>query len=130
MKLIRNRSFISLLLLGMLSMNLDLCCQIQKIPFLLSHFGEHKVLHDNSVFEFVVEDYIDHESNKTSHDEENHKNLPFHGNHTCSHVPIYFSLINVFSIARSFNEKAGLETYYHFRFTSPVFDEFFQPPRS
>ncbi len=130
MKMIRNRSFIALLLLGMLSMNFDLCCQIQKIPFLLSHFGEHKVLHGDSVFEFVVEDYIDHGSNNTSHDEESHENLPFHGNHTCSHAPIYFSLINDFSVVRSFNEKVEPATYYTFLFTSPVLGELFQPPRS
>ena len=129
MKLIRNRSFIALLLLGMLSMNLDLCCQIQKIPFLLSHFEDHQKLHGDSLFEFVVEDYIDHGSDNKSHDEENHENLPFHGDHTCSHSSIYFSSISDFSVSRSFNEKVDTEIYYNFVFTSPVLGELFQPPR-
>ncbi|SFB50473.1 hypothetical protein SAMN04489723_11471 [Algoriphagus aquimarinus] len=113
----------------MLSMNFDLCCQIQKIPFLLSHFGEHKVLHGDSVLDFVVEDYIDHGTDTTSHDEESHENLPFHGNHTCSHAPIYFSSIAEFLVAQSFTENIQAESYYNFLFTSPALGELFQPPQ-
>ena len=111
------------------AMTLDICCQIQKIPFLLSHFEDHQKLHGDSLFEFVVEDYIDHGSDNKSHDEENHENLPFHGDHTCSHSSIYFPSISDFSVSRSFNEKVDTEIYYNFIFTSPVLGELFQPPR-
>ena len=129
MKRLGNNSFIALLLLGMLSMNLDLCCQIQKLPFLLSHYGEHQKEHGDSVVDFVVEDYIDHGNDNTGHDEENHENLPFHGNHTCSHPSIYFSSITEFVVPQSFTEKVQAESNYNFLYTSPVLGELFQPPR-
>ena len=123
------KSFIALLLLGMLSMNLDLCCQIQKIPYLLTHFEEHQVLDGDSIFEFIVEDYIDHGSGENHHNEKGHENLPFHGSHTCSHAPIYFSTFNEFSLPKSNILKVQVQTYYKFFFTSPVLGELFQPPR-
>lgn len=129
MKRLGNKSFIALLLLGMLSMNLDLCCQIQKFPFLISHFGEHQKEHGDSVIDFVVEDYIDHGNDKNGHDEESHGNLPFHGSHTCSHAPIYFSTVNDIIASQSFSFLEQVESYYNFNFTSPVLGELFQPPQ-
>ncbi|MBN7816875.1 hypothetical protein [Algoriphagus pacificus] len=129
MKRLGNNSFIVLLLLGMLSMNLDLCCQIEKVPFLISHFEEHKALDGDTIIEFFIEDYIDHGSGENHHNEKGHEKLPFHGSHTCSHAPIYFSTINDFILPQSFSFLGELESYYNFHFTSPVLDELFQPPR-
>lgn len=110
-------------------MSMDVCCQIQKIPFLIEHFGEHKALGGDSIFEFVVEDYIDHGSGENHHNENSHENLPFHGNHTCSHAPICFSLISDFSVIQSDTEKTEAKSFYNFLFTSPALGERFQPPQ-
>ncbi|MEP0713849.1 hypothetical protein [Algoriphagus sp.] len=130
MKLIRNRSFIALLLLGMLSMNLDLSCQIQKIPFLLSHFEDHQTLHGDSVLEFVVEDYIDHGSDNKSHDEENHDNLPFHGNTHCCYPSVFYASNENFQLM-----LFEFASQYEFGFYAPSFsseylDMPFQPPKA
>jgi hypothetical protein len=112
-----------------LATGLDLCCEIQKIPNLVSHFAEHKALDGDSVFDFVVEDYIDHGSGSNHHDENSHEDLPFHGNHTCSHAPIYFSSAPSFLVIQSDAEKIEARSFYNFHLTSPFLGELFQPPQ-
>jgi hypothetical protein len=113
-----------------MAMSLDVCCEIQKFPNLLAHFAEHKALDGDSVFEFVVEDYIDHGSGSNHHDENSHEDLPFHGNHTCSHAPIYFSSAPSFLVIHSDAEKTEARSFYRIHFISPALGHLFQPPQS
>jgi hypothetical protein len=112
-----------------MAMSLDVCCQIQKIPNLVAHFAEHKALDGDSVIEFVVEDYINHGSGTNHHDENSHQDLPFHGNHTCSHAPIYFSSVPDYLIEKSDVIITESRSFYRIHFTSPALSELFQPPQ-
>lgn len=118
-----------MLVFSTIAMSMDVCCQIQKLPFLIAHFGEHKALDGDSVFEFVVEDYIDHGSEGNHHNEGSHENLPFHGSHTCSHAPICFSSVSVFLVIQSDEKIMETRSFYNFLFTSPALGELFQPPQ-
>jgi len=113
-----------------LATGLDLCCEIQKIPNLVSHFAEHKALDGDSVFDFVVEDYIDHGSGSNHHAENSHEDLPFNGNHNCSHAPIYFSSVPSFLVIQSDTENTEAISFYNFHFISPALGHLFQPPKS
>jgi hypothetical protein len=129
MNQLRHIAILPLLILSTMAMSLDVCCQIAKFPNLLTHFAEHKALDGDTVFEFVVEDYIDHGSGSNHHDENSHEDLPFHGNHTCSHAPIYFSALYGFLVIQSDTEKIEGRSFYNFLFTSPALGELFQPPQ-
>lgn len=129
MNLLRHIAILPLLIFSTMAMSMDVCCQIQKFPYLFSHFVEHEVLHGDSVFEFVVEDYIEHGSSDENHDESSHENLPFHGTHTCSHAPICFSSTSNFVVIQSDVQKSEAISFYNFDFTSPALDKLFQPPQ-
>lgn len=83
----------------------------------------------DSVLDFVVKDYIDHCSGSNHHDENSHEDLPFHGNHTCSHGSIYFSSVTDYLVGKSDMIKIELRSFYRIDHTSPAVGELFQPPQ-
>lgn len=97
---------------------------------MVAHFAEHKAMDGDSVFDFVVEDYIDLGSDSKHHDENSHEDLPFHGNHSCFHGSIYFSQASNLIVIVSDLYRIEARTFYSFLFTSPVLGDLFQPPQA
>lgn len=112
--------------------NMDICCELQKVPALFEHFKEHKTIGGDSFFEFIVEDYIHHnDNNEGHHDHDKDENLPFHGQHQCNHAPIYLSY--TFSNIELGDKTFSLQTkgsYYQFSISSEYLETLIQPPQA
>ncbi|WP_456458867.1 hypothetical protein [Reichenbachiella sp.] len=129
------KSFRSILLsiffiLSALVMGLDLCCEIKQVPNLIDHYTEHKAQDGDSFWDFLVEDYIDHGKGKNHHDENEHDDLPFHGNHQCQHTNILISSTIIFSVELDINPLEPSKGIYQFMFSSRYLETPFQPPRA
>jgi hypothetical protein len=110
-------------------MNMDICCEIQKIPNLMTHFAEHQSDDGDSFVEFLFEDYIDHGSAENHHDEKDHDDLPFHGNHQCQHTNVFYSTTPSFILEVECTFIEGNNIAYVFSLSSSDLDTPFQPPQ-
>lgn len=112
--------------------NMDMCCELEKLPALFAHFEEHKAFDGDSFFEFLVEDYVHHDDNSEGHhDHDKDDDLPFHGQHQCNHAPIY--LTYTFSNIELGNKSFSLQTkgsFYQFSISSEYLDKPIQPPQA
>ncbi|MEO9477573.1 MAG: hypothetical protein ABJG41_18650 [Cyclobacteriaceae bacterium] len=111
-------------------MSMDLCCEIQKIPNLLEHYAEHKATDGDSFWQFLVEDYIDHGSGENDHNDKDHDDLPFHGNHQCQHSTVLYTTNLAFPIGIEARQIEVSECKYQFSFASPYLENPFQPPQA
>ena len=129
MNLLRSISLSSFFIITALMMNMDLCCELPKIPNLIEHYAEHKSTDGDSFWQFLMEDYIDQESGHNHHNDGEHDDLPFHGSHTCHHAPVVFDSNITYSLSplRLYLEKGNCE--YHFPFLSIYLEAPFQPPQ-
>tara|TARA_A100000171_G_scaffold45453_1_gene49197 strand:- start:5977 stop:6369 length:393 start_codon:yes stop_codon:yes gene_type:complete len=90
--LVSKSKFMSaIFLLGSLSVNLDFCCEFQKLPNLFEHFSEHQQFNGDSFLDFLAENYLKNDGEQKHHDTNDHENLPFHGAHQCSHAPLFYT---------------------------------------
>ncbi|MGB5928974.1 MAG: hypothetical protein WBH03_12430 [Cyclobacteriaceae bacterium] len=112
-----------------LVMTMDLCCELPKIPNLLAHFSEHQQRDNDSFWEFLMEDYAHQESGHDHHNEEEHDDLPFHGNHTCHHAPIVFTGIVSYSFVPSNLFVDTGNCGYQFSISSTYLETPLQPPQ-
>lgn len=70
---------------------MDICCELQKLPAVFAHFQEHRQLDGDNFLEFVYEDLLNAQGNESGHhNDSGHEDLPFNGNHQCSHAPLAF----------------------------------------
>lgn len=119
-------------MIQMMAPNMDMCCELQKLPGLLAHYEEHKSFDDDGFFEFLVEDYFSHEGdNEGHHSDNNHEDLPFHGQHQCNHAPVFLThsaqsirLDNPLAILVSTGSR------YLFACSSEYSETIIQPPQS
>ncbi len=109
--------------------NMDLCCELPKIPNLLEHFAEHQADDGDSFLQFLVEDYIDHGTGEDHHNENEHDELPFHGSHQCQHTIVLFPSTLTFSIDINIQPLDSSKGAYRFTFSSPYLETPFQPPQ-
>lgn len=110
---------------GMLP-GIDLGCEIQKIPNLLSHYKEHN---ENTFWEFLEEHYLNNDI-QTQHEDPEHENLPFHGNQHCSHLALFYLseehiLLLDLGLAMQIN-FSFFNVFCYFEFL----DSPFQPPKA
>lgn len=113
-----------------LVMTLDLCCELPKIPNLLTHFSEHQEKNNESFWKFFLEDYAHQESGHHHHDdEEEHEELPFHGSHQCHHAPAVFTGSVSYSLVPSTQFIETSNCSYRFSFSSIYLETPFQPPQ-
>lgn len=109
---------------------MDICCELQKLPNLVEHYKEHKKCNDDSILEFVVNDYINFDGLADNHeDDSDHKELPFHGNHQCSHGSIYYSVIQSIEVSSVGFQAENQFGHYTFYLSSKYPDSPFQPPK-
>ena len=110
---------------------MDLACELQKLPELFNHYQEHKAYNNSSFFEYLVDDYIsiDSDSSLPIHDDTNHDDSPFHGNHHCCHTTVYCESVDLSSLATRDFAKQSEFAYYKTHHTSEFLDYPFQPPQ-
>lgn len=110
---------------------MDFSCELQKLPNLFEHYEHHKKCHDDTLWTFLIDHYLNGEGkDKTEHSHEaEHEKLPLHGSHNCSYVAVFYAIVPHFSlIAPDFNVQPKVG-YYHSSFPSQFLDSLFQPPR-
>ena len=125
---------ISLLLLflvkGMFP-NLDIGCELLKIPNLMEHYTEHRECNDGSFLQFLWDDYLNVDGEPGDHrDDSSHDNLPFHGNTHCCHPSVFYAPEQYFSLATF---ELAQQTAFGYRSTFHTFESFdspFQPPKA
>jgi hypothetical protein len=111
--------------------NGDLCCELQKIPALLSHYAEHKAYDGDSFYQFLAEDFFNEGHDLAGqHDTKEHEEMPFHGNHQCAHTPIYIPNDTSIELSEVSIEQPILYHPLHLQFCSEFVYSPFQPPKA
>ena len=129
MNRIKSISSATILVTIALVMTMDLCCELPKFPYLIAHFSQHQEEDNDSFLQFLMEDYIHHESDHNHHEDEDHDDLPFHGSHACHHAPVAFTDNLNYSLLSFtlYMERGNGE--YRFSFSSIYLEAPFQPPQ-
>ena len=112
-----------------ISVDMDLCKQLNEISKFITHYQDHKVYGD-SFFEYVVEDYIDSDANNEGHHNNSDKeNVPVHSHHQCFHPVVFITNINtaVSNLLKFEDEKQF--NYYTSHLNSRYLESLFQPPQ-
>lgn len=111
--------------------SLDLCCELQKVPNLVEHFEEHKSCNDDSFLKFLLKEYVTREADALGHhDDADHENLPFNGNHQCCQLSVFDKSDLFFSLEEY---EFTLLNQYGFRshfYASEIIDSLFEPPKA
>ena len=96
----------------------------------MEHYEEHKECNDDSLLQFIFNDYINFDGLGDEHnDDSSHKELPFQGNHQCNHCGIYYSGIHDIELSKSEFSLADSIDLYAVFFTTRFPDSPFQPPK-
>lgn len=132
MNYILSISFSFLFLLQAMGPNMDLCCELQKLPNLFDHYEEHKAFDGDSFFQFLAEDYLNDKGEAQGHhDDSDHDDLPFHGQHQCCHGSIFIAplLSHIEMTVFHFSTQAKT-SLYAFSVSTEYLDTPFQPPKA
>src|SRR5690554_7650307 len=125
---------ISLLLLFLIKgmfPNMDLGCELLKIPNLMEHYAEHRECNDGSFWQFLLDDYLNVDGESGDHrDDSGHDNLPFHGNHQCCHPSVFYAPEQYFSLGTFEPEPETAFGYGSTFHTFESLDSPFQPPKA
>ena len=115
-----------------MSPDLDMCCELKKLPALISHFEEHNAIGGDTFFEFIIEDYVYHDENSSGHhDHDKDDDLPFHGQHQCCHGPVFMTLFQYFPEIENFCLTNQVKvSSYSFSLCSEYSESPFQPPKA
>jgi len=108
---------------------MDLCCELPKLPNLITHYAEHQREDDDTFLQFLMEDYFDTDSAKNHHDEPGQEDLPFHSTHQCSHAHGYFSVVTKINLTPTNKNTEKPSANYKMGFSSPYPDTILQPPQ-
>ncbi|SHJ46511.1 hypothetical protein SAMN04488028_101207 [Reichenbachiella agariperforans] len=108
--------------------NMDICCELEKLPALISHYQEHKAYDGDSFVAFLIEDYLSDEE-EGHHDEAQDNDLPFHGQHQCQHAPLFCTIEQQFSISELSAIERTQYTSYDQNIASEYSEAPFQPPK-
>lgn len=113
-----------------ISPNMDICCELQKLPAVFAHFQEHKAVDGDNFLQFVYEDLFNAQGTEDGHHEgDDHEDLPFNGNHHCSHAPVAFVTFQLDDLTiLAFNQDAKYGTFHFFALQGYI-DSPFQPPK-
>ncbi|MFQ3214804.1 MAG: hypothetical protein ACJAT1_000823 [Marivirga sp.] len=123
--------FSFLFLMQSFAPNGDLCCELQKIPQLVNHYLEHKAFDGDSFYQFLAEDFFNEGHDLAgAHDKQEHEDMPFHGNHQCTHGPVFIS--STASIELSQLIEVNTINYPAGKIQDPTefIESPFQPPRA
>ena len=112
--------------------NMDLCCELQKLPVLFDHYQEHAA-HDGTSFVAFIDFHYGagQEAEDHHHDDEHDKNLPFHGHHQCCHCYIFIApLPGQTELATLYFSIQTRASRYSFSLCSEYSESPFQPPKA
>lgn len=131
MNFFASTSFAFLFLIQGLAPNMDLCCELQKLPNLFEHYEEHRACNDGSFWQFLVNDYLDVDGDSQDHHgDAEHDSLPFQGNHQCCNPPVFYASDQYFALV-VFDFIPPTEFGYYSSFhPSEFLDSPFQPPKA
>ncbi|HSM62957.1 MAG TPA: hypothetical protein VK833_03360 [Gillisia sp.] len=130
MNLFTSISLTFLFLLQGFGLSVDLCCELPKISNLLEHYEEHNEAFGDSFMEFLEEDYFSFNDSQKHHDNSDHEDLPFQGNHhCCSHTLVYYTLNTDYVITPELVELNPEYSFFNSEFFSEYLDSPFQPPQ-
>lgn len=112
--------------------NMDLCCELQKLPELFDHYDDHKEFEGDSFWEFLAEDYLNDKGDAQGHhDDSDHENLPFRGQHQCCHGYVFIpSLSDHVKVAARYFCTQTKASSYTFSISTGYLDAPFQPPKA
>ncbi|UII29634.1 hypothetical protein LVD17_15140 [Fulvivirga ulvae] len=122
---------VTFVLIRGLAPSMDICCELQKLPNLLEHYQQHKDCNGGASFlQFLAEDYFDLQKNADDHHDDNdHSNLPFQGDHQCCHSFVFYTFNQeIPATVINFIVDDKVDCYKSF-FSSQFPDSLFQPPR-
>ncbi|PIB35452.1 hypothetical protein BFP72_08625 [Reichenbachiella sp. 5M10] len=108
--------------------NMDICCELEKLPTLMQHYEEHKAYDGDSFIEFLVEDYLSDEE-EGHHDDSQDSELPFHGQHQCPHAPLFCTVEQYFALTQVDALEISQYSMYSFSMVSAYAEAPFQPPK-
>ncbi|MEB2787099.1 hypothetical protein [Algoriphagus persicinus] len=125
-------SFSGLFLMQSMGSTMDLCCELQKLPNLFDHYEEHQEFDGDSFLEFLAEDYLnDKDDVQGHHDDSDHDDLPFHGQHQCCHGYIFIApLLGQTEVATLYFSTLTRASCYSFSLSSEYSESPFQPPKA
>ncbi len=132
MNAISSISFSLLFLMQGLGSNMDVCCELLKLPDFFKHYQEQAEHDGTSFVEFVNFHYGDgQEAEDHHHDDEHDKNLPFHGQHQCCHGYIFITpLLGKAEVATLFYTTQTRVGHYSLSVSSEYSESPFQPPQA
>ena len=125
-------SFSFLFLMQAMVPNMDLCCELPKLPVLFDHYQEHAEHDGTSFVAFIDFHYGDgQEAEEHHHDDEHDKNLPFHGQHQCCHGYIFVApLLGQTEVTMLHFSTQTRASQYSFSLCSEYLESPFQPPKA
>lgn len=113
-----------------ISIDMDFCGPIKEISKFITHYQDHKVYGD-TFFEYVVEDYIDKDSNNEGHhNNSENENIPVHSHHQCCHPVVFIANTNSALLNQLKFEDKKQFNYHSFQLNSRYLESLFQPPRA
>ncbi len=111
--------------------NMNLFCELEKLPNLFEHFEEHEQQDGISLLDFLDFHYGSGQQSPAHHHNDEHDDqLPFHGNHQCCHTFVVFTAeqqLLLTALKLSTKIKFG---QYSFSTASEYLETFFQPPKA
>ena len=123
--------FSFLFLIQGIAPNLDIGCEVQKLPNLFEHYEEHKRCNGGSFWQFLIDDYLNVDGGSREHrDDSNHNNLPFNGNHKCCHPSAFYASDENFQLVVFEFASQNKFGYYAPSFSSEYLDTPFHPPKA
>lgn len=125
-------SFSYLFLMQAMVPTMDLCCELPKLPNLFDHYEDHKEFDGDSFWQFLAEDYLNYKGDTQGHhDESDHDDLPFHGQHQCYHGYTFIAQLSnhLETDIFHFSTQTGA-TLYSFSLCSEYSESPFQPPKA
>lgn len=110
--------------------NMDLCCDINKIPTFFDHYQLHKITYGDTFWEFVEGHYLynDDEYGFIAADPE-HANLPFRENHQNTYQWIFISKMEKIQLQTPDSIYLNHWALYTAVDPAALYNSPFQPPK-
>ncbi len=97
----------------------------------MKHYKEHNEAFGDSFIDFLEEDYFTFDGSQEHHENSDHEDLPFQGNHhCCAHSPIFQYLATEYLISPEVVVVKPQYSLYHSALFSEFIDSPFQPPQA
>jgi hypothetical protein len=114
-----------------MSVNMDLCEQIERFSNFISHYQVHKEYGGDSFYEYAVEELFSKNGDIDAHHNGSHEdNTPIHSHNQCFHPSVFMTTSDSVVISTFIKKERKQHTYYQFQFNSRYLESLFQPPQA